>query len=53
MMTKNGRSKIGHEQIVEMIGPGDVLTITIWEADQTGVFASTSTADRNTIPMSR
>jgi polysaccharide export outer membrane protein len=34
----------------ELIGPGDVLTVTIWEADQTGVFASTSTADRGTIP---
>ena len=34
----------------ELIGPGDVLTITIWEADQTGVFASTNTADRGTIP---
>ena len=27
-----------------------MLTVTIWEADQTGVFASTSTADRGTIP---
>ncbi len=34
----------------EQIGPGDVLTITIWEADPTGVFASTNTADRGTIP---
>ena len=34
----------------ELIGPGDVLSVTIWEADQTGVFASTSTADRGNIP---
>lgn len=34
----------------ELIGPGDILTVTIWEADQTGVFASTNTADRGTIP---
>ena len=27
----------------ELIGPGDVLSVTIWEADQTGVFASTWT----------
>lgn len=40
----------GKPSRAEMIGPGDVLTITIWEADQTGVFASTSTADRGTIP---
>lgn len=40
----------GKPSRAEVIGPGDVLTITIWEADQTGVFASTSTADRGTIP---
>ena len=34
----------------ELIGPGDVLSVTIWEADQTGVFASTNTADRGNIP---
>jgi len=34
----------------ELIGPGDVLSITIWEADQTGVFSSTNTADRGNIP---
>ncbi|MGE0237580.1 MAG: polysaccharide biosynthesis/export family protein [Parvibaculaceae bacterium] len=40
----------GKPSRAELIGPGDVLTVTIWEADQTGVFASTSTADRGTIP---
>jgi len=40
----------GKPNRAELIGPGDVLTVTIWEADQTGVFASTSTADRGTIP---
>ena len=40
----------GKPSRAELIGPGDVLTITIWEADQTGVFASTSTADRGIIP---
>lgn len=34
----------------ELIGPGDILSVTIWEADQTGVFASTNTADRGNIP---
>ncbi len=40
----------GKPMRAETIGPGDVLTVTIWEADQTGVFASTNTADRGTIP---
>jgi polysaccharide export outer membrane protein len=40
----------GKPSRAELIGAGDVLTITIWEADQGGVFASTSTADRGTIP---
>jgi polysaccharide export outer membrane protein len=34
----------------ELIGPGDILSVTIWEADNTGVFASTNTADRGNIP---
>ena len=40
----------GKPSRAETIGPGDVLTITIWEADQTGVFSSTQGADRGTIP---
>lgn len=40
----------GKPMRAETIGPGDILTVTIWEADQTGVFASTNTADRGTIP---
>jgi polysaccharide export outer membrane protein len=41
----------GKPSRAELIGPGDVLTITIWEADQSGVFSTTSTAaDRGTIP---
>lgn len=34
----------------EEIGPGDVLTVTVWESNPNGVFASTNTADRGTIP---
>jgi polysaccharide biosynthesis/export protein len=40
----------GRPTRAELIGPGDVLSVTIWEADQTGVFASTNTADRGNIP---
>jgi polysaccharide biosynthesis/export protein len=40
----------GKPMRAETIGPGDVLSVTIWEADQTGVFASTNTADRGSIP---